>query len=92
MYRSSLGQDNGMLFIFKEEDYHGFWMKNMEFPLDIVWIGPDKKIVDIYHRAIPCRESTCNIILPKYPAIFVLELNSGFAKDHNINIGDKVAF
>ena len=81
-----------MLFIFKKLDYHGFWMKNMEFPLDIIWIGADKKIVDICQGALPCKDSTCNIILPKYPAAFVLELNSGFTKDHNINIGDKVLF
>ncbi len=92
MSRKSLGPNNGMFFVFTKEDYHGFWMKNMEFPLDIIWIGPDKKIVDIYHNALPCRDNTCNIILPRYPAIFVLELNAGFVRTHGINIGDKVSF
>ncbi len=92
MFRKSLGPDNGMLFVFRQEDYHGFWMKNMEFPLDIVWIGPDKKIVDIYHNAIPCQDNTCNIILPRYPGVFVLELNSGFARAYGISVGDKVSF
>src|SRR5258708_1067157 len=50
--RASLGQDNGMLFIFGHADYYAFWMRNMKFPLDIIYIR-DKKIVSIINSVPP---------------------------------------
>lgn len=92
MYREALAQDQGMLFSFENEAKHGFWMKNMSFPLDIIWIDSTKKVVYIYKNALPCKEEPCVSILPQYAAKYVLEVNAGFSDAHRINIGDKVNF
>lgn len=69
------------------ETTYSFWMKNIQFPLDIIWIGRNKKIVDIYPGALPC-EDICKGITPAAAAKFVLEVNSGFAEKNNIKVGD----
>jgi uncharacterized membrane protein (UPF0127 family) len=91
MYRNKLLQNRGMLFVFEEEKIHTFWMKNMRFPLDIIWIDSDKKIVEIYKDAQPCKE-TCDSIIPKSRAKFVLEVNAGFVEKYKIKAGDKLEF
>ncbi|MFH1458435.1 MAG: DUF192 domain-containing protein [Candidatus Omnitrophota bacterium] len=92
MYRESLAQGAGMLFVFEEEKIHAFWMKNMRFPLDIIWADADKKIVDIYENVSPCPQEACNNIIPKAPAQFVLEVNSGFVEKNKIKTGDFLEF
>jgi uncharacterized membrane protein (UPF0127 family) len=91
MYRNKLPQNKGMLFVFQEEQIHAFWMKNMRFPLDIIWADADKRIVDIRENALPCQES-CPHIVPEFPAKFVLEVNAGFVENNNIQVGDKLEF
>ncbi len=91
MFRKSMPQDQGMLFIFEKEGLLSFWMKNMRFPLDIIWIGWDKKIVDIYEYALPCKD-VCKTITPQANAQFVWEVNAGFVKQHGIRIGDSLNF
>ncbi len=91
MYRKSLPQDKGMLFVFEKEKIHPFWMKNMRFPLDIIWLDANKKIVDIYQNAQPCKE-TCDSIIPKSAATFVLEVNAGFVEKNKIKVGDRFEF
>src|SRR5574344_908996 len=59
MYRRSLPDDYGMLFVFDRVDYHSFWMKNTYLPLDLVWIGPDRRIVEIQQGVPPCKTSQC---------------------------------
>lgn len=92
MFRENLCENCGMLFIFEEDDYHGIWMKNMRFNLDIIWIDQNKKIIDIFKNAPPCSLDVCNSMLPKYKAKYVLEFGAGFLDKHNINIGDEVKF
>lgn len=91
MYRESLPENKGMLFIFDYEAPHGFWMKNTYFPLDIIWIDKDKRIVDIKANASLCKE-ICENFFPRDKALYVLEVNAGFAERHKIKIGDKVSF
>ena len=91
MERSSLAQDQGMLFVFEEEKVRAFWMKNMRFPLDIIWADADRKIVDIHENVPPC-EATCPDIIPQAPVKFVLEVNSGFVKKNKIQVGDFLQF
>lgn len=89
MFRSSLGQNTGMLFIFESEDKHAFWMKNMKLPLDIIWINKDNAIVDIKENVPPCGEY-CETLIPAQDARYVLEVSSGFTEEHSIEIGDRV--
>lgn len=91
MFRQELGEDQGMLFVFKEEGIYSFWMKNMRFPLDIIWLDKNKKVVEIYSPALPCRD-VCKDITPSHPARFVLELKAGSVLRHNIREGEYFQF
>lgn len=92
MFRQSLGENSGMLFVFEGEERHGFWMKNTLIPLDIIWVGSDSRIVDVFENAQPCKTSDCPIMSPQEKARWVIEANSGFAKKNNIMIGQAVVF
>lgn len=95
--RESLPLDEGMLFLFEEPNQYTFWMKEMQFPIDIIFIN-DETIVSISENATPPTELNenpqCNVDVNCYtadqPANRVLEINAGLAKKHNIKPGDKV--
>ncbi len=91
MFRKELLGNSGMLFLFKEEGKYSFWMKNMNFPLDIIWIDKDKKIVDIRKNVPVCRDS-CESLIPLVKARYVLEVNAGFVDKYQIKLGDEVNF
>jgi uncharacterized membrane protein (UPF0127 family) len=91
MFRKSMPEDQGILFIFEKEALYNFWMKNTRFPLDIIWIDGNKKIVDIYEYALPCKD-VCKTIAPRTKALFVLEVNAGFTKKYGMKIGDSLNF
>jgi len=92
MYRSSLQLNQGMLFIFENEDKHSFWMKNTLIPLDIIWISKDGEIVYIEKSAPPCDSDSCAVYKSNKKALYVLEINSGKSEEFNIKIGDKISF
>lgn len=92
MFRKKLRPSQGMLFIFEEEGYYPFWMKNMEFPLDIIWINNDKEVVFIREDVSPCSGDYCEKINSYKQASYVLELVAGKVKETNIENGDKVIF
>lgn len=89
MYRTSLCDDCGMLFIFPAEGKYGFWMKNTKIPLDIIWISKDKKIVNII-KAEPCVNEICQGYYPEKDSLYVLEVNSGFSRENQLKLGDDV--
>jgi len=91
MFRESLAKNKGMLFIFEKEGLYSFWMKNMRFPLDIIWLDLNKKIVDIKENVSPCGES-CETLSPGNKAKYVLEVNAGFTKRNKIKVGESVGF
>jgi uncharacterized membrane protein (UPF0127 family) len=81
MYRTELKDNQGMLFIFPDEDYRSFYMKNTKIPLDIIYIGKHKKIVSIQKNAQPFNESS----LPsEAPAKYVLEVYAGLSEKMEI--------
>ncbi len=88
--REPLRDDEGMLFIFGAVGRHPFWMKDMKFAIDIIWIGEDKVVVDITKNAQP--SSFPWVFKPKAPAQYVLEVNAGWSDYKNIEIGDIVEF
>jgi len=87
--RDGLGTNDGMLFVFDYEDHWGFWMVDMRFPLDMIWVSSQNKIVYIQKNAQPCDEG-CDTYVPAAAAKYVIEVNSGFANKHNLKIGDEV--
>ena len=90
MNRSSMPLNQAMLFIFKNEDFHSFWMKNTLIPLDIIWINKENKIIHLEHNVQPCKNDPCKTYIPNQKAIYVLEINAGLAKEYNFQLGDIV--
>jgi uncharacterized membrane protein (UPF0127 family) len=83
--RSSLPTDTGMLFAFQTPGTYGFWMKDMQFPLDLIWISPEKEIIAIDENATP--ETYPKAFLPPAPISYVVELPAGFALAHSLKVG-----
>lgn len=93
--RETLAINSGMLFIFDKSDKWAIWMKGMRFPIDIIWINEDKKIVDFAasvqpQPGKPDRELV--IYTPREKAKYVLEINAGLADINNLRLGDAVIF
>ena len=88
--RPSLDSDTGMLFVFKTKALHPFWMPDMNFPIDIVWItdgavvGVNKRVSNEFNYDHPV------FYKPPVPVDYVLEVNSGFLDQHKLRVGDKV--
>ena|SRR3989338_6572263 len=89
MSKKALPHNGGMLFIFDAADYHRIWMMNMNFSIDILWIGKDLKIVDIAESAPPCILN-CPVYSPDEKSLYVLEVNAGFVNENKLKIGDQV--
>jgi len=92
MFRKVINFDEGMLFIFEEEGYHSFWMKNTLIELDILWLGANKTIIHIEENVPPCREDPCPSYGPWQPAGFVLELKAGSVKKYGLKLYDRLEF
>lgn len=91
MFRKSLDQDKGMLFIFSDEVQRTFWMKNVNFPLDLIFISQDSKIVELKENFMPCQSGEkCESYKSENPAKYVLEVNGGFVNKNNILIGESL--
>lgn len=91
--KDSLAENEAMLFVFDNEAEHTFWMKNMKFPIDIIWIDTDKTVVHIEHNLQPCSsELFCPTYKPIDDSLYVLETVGGFAEEHDIVKGTMVDF
>ncbi len=88
--RKSLKENEGMLFVFNQTGKYSFWMKDMNFSLDIIWISEDFHVVYIKNNASP--ESYPESFTPKQDAKYVLEVMSSFSQKNNLKVGDKVEF
>ena len=88
--KNNLEENEGMLFIFNHTDKYPFWMKDMNFPIDIIWIGEDLRVVYIKKNALP--ESYPETFTPSQNARYVLEVFSSFSEKNNLKEGDKVEF
>ena len=90
--RTSLPSDHGMLFVFDHEDYYGFWMIDMKFPLDIIWFNSTRQAVFIEQNLPPCTPQNCPVFTPNVKAMYVLEVNAGFVLAHQIALGTTFTF
>ena len=89
--KDSLKENEGMLFIFELPQKHSFWMKDMKFPIDIIWINQDGKIVHIEKNLPPCVFLLpCPSYAPNDDSLYVLEVVSNFTNKFDINVGDSV--
>lgn len=87
MFRTAMGPDEGMIFPFDPPRGASFWMRNTVIPLDLIFVGPDGKILNIAANAIPYDETP---LVSAGPVKVVLELNGGRAKELGIVAGDRV--
>ena len=87
MFRTQMGADEGMIFPFSQTRMASFWMRNTVIPLDIIFIGPDRRIINISANAVPYSEESRPSLAP---AMAVLELNGGRAAQLGIGPGDLV--
>lgn len=83
---NSLESGKGMLFLFDKMDFHPMWMKDMNFPLDIIWISSNLQVVHLEERVSP--RSYPKQFIPEQKALYVLEVPSGFIEKEGIKIGD----
>ncbi|PIN93127.1 hypothetical protein COU61_01000 [Candidatus Pacearchaeota archaeon CG10_big_fil_rev_8_21_14_0_10_35_13] len=94
MFREELGINEGMIFIFPERSNWGFWMKNTQISLDILWLGNRGEVLFLKEGAEPCPadEDSCTTTTPpiEVKAKYVLELNSGEIEKNNIKLGSKI--
>lgn len=91
--RDAIGINEGMLFIFAEKNRHMFWMKDMKFPIDIIWISGNV-IVGVEEGLVPeigVPDHRLTIYAPLLPVDKVLEVMAGRADILQAKIGDKVA-
>jgi uncharacterized membrane protein (UPF0127 family) len=84
MYRSSMPDTVGMLFIYNDYDYRSFWMKNTHISLDLVFINDQFLINQVHEYAIPYSEES---IISKDKAKYVVEVNAGYTDRHRIGPG-----
>ena len=92
MFRERVDDDQGMLFVFEDEGFYSFWMKNMKFPIDILWLDKEKRIVHIEHCVPPCRREPCLSYEPDIPSLYVLELKAGSVEKNTLKLYDKIDF
>ena len=86
--RNSLAPDEGMLFIFPQDGEYGFWMKDMKFPIDILWLSSARRVVYMAQSVSP--DTYPQTFTPTMPARYVLELPAGYAKAYTVDVGDEV--
>lgn len=86
--RTSLCENCGMLFVFPQKGRYSFWMKDMRFPIDILWIDKDK----IVHLVQNFQPDSKDIITSQVEADHVLEINAGLIEKLDIRIGDRVIY
>ena len=91
--RESLGENNGMMFVFPQSDQYNFIMRGMQFPLDFIWVQDDT-VVDILENVMPDPAGTPDNSLKRYapvsPVNRVIEVNSGYVQKYSIRVGDKI--
>lgn len=88
---TKLADGQGMLFIYKNKTIPTFWMKSMNFPLDIIWIEDDK-IIKIDKNLVPEGDKPENTYAPDKPINYVLEINRGLSDRYNLKVGGKIIF
>ena len=92
MFRKKLNLNEGMLFIFSDEQSRSFWMKNCHLALDMIFTRKDGTVVDVLENVPPCDADPCPSYPSKAPADTVVELTAGEAKRHGVVPGARLSF
>ena len=92
MFRNTINDDQGMLFVFEQEGLYSFWMKNMNITIDILWLDRQKRIVHLEHNVPPCKKEPCPTYATLVPAKYVLELKAGSIEKRMLKLYDRIEF
>jgi len=87
---SKLPPEHGLFFVFPESGTHGIWMKDMEFPIDIIWMNEQLQVVDIHKNISP--DTYPESFHPQVPARFALEVEAGFSIKYDVKVGSTCTF
>lgn len=87
MFRESLPERSGMLFLFDDDSPHRFWMKNTMIPLDMIWMDGTGKVVFVSANTPPCQADPCPSYGPDAPIASVLEIAGGMAAKEKVVVG-----
>jgi len=88
MFREGLQSGEGMLFIFESPAPHAFWMKNMAFPIDVIWADEGQRVVHIVSDLPPCQQDPCPVARPPAPSKYVLEVAAKESEKIGLRLGD----
>lgn len=88
--RPIMRNDEGMLFVFEKPGRYGFWMKDMDFPLDMVWINQNGIVVWIERNVTPESYKEKKTYINQSEASYVLEINANMAEKFGLYLGSKV--
>jgi uncharacterized membrane protein (UPF0127 family) len=102
MFRESLAEDAGMIFVFERPGFYPFWMQNCRIALDILWLDDGFRVTSMAESVPPCRMAGCDPpcaspACPSYApeagttARYVIEVAAGFAKRHGVVKGQAIA-
>lgn len=92
MFRESLPERTGMLFLFEDDDPHKFWMKNTMIPLDMIWMDGAGRVLFISADTPPCKADPCPNHGPDVPSRSVLEIAGGLASKEQVTVGATIRF
>ena len=90
MFRESLPERTGMLFVFPEDAPHHFWMKNTMIPLDMIWMDAAGRVLFVSADTPPCKADPCGTYGPDASARQVLEIAGGMAAKEKITVGSQL--
>src|SRR5919109_2158970 len=89
--KNQLKENEAMLFVFEDSAKHSFWMKDMKFPIDIIWLDSNGKVVHIEQNLQPCvLVFICTSYSPDIDSQYVLETVAGFTQRHNVSVGTNI--
>ena len=90
--KDNLTDDTGMLFVYPKPTQVYYWMRNMNFPIDMVFIDESNRIVNVYKNVPACTADPCTKYPSVYTIAYALEVNAGFIDSNGVNINDEVVF
>ncbi len=86
-------EDEGMFFVYSNPTQASFWMKEMNFSIDIIWIDENLEIIGVEKNLEPCQnEKVCKVFYSPQEILYILEINSGLSEDYDFELGDRIFF
>lgn len=90
MFRERLKNSECMLFIFNKPGSYGIWMRNMRFPIDIIWLDDCRKVISVKNAVQPAGSLEFTTYHPSAAAKYVIEIQSGFIRQNKIKVGQHI--